>query len=155
MMRLPKGTRGVSAVGWSKDGNFISCTDLSDDHNVYLYSISNLNGNFTGSLVKGFPKKSGGNKIFMLSWSLMNDIFCTVGPKHIAFWDTTLAAGKKGIFGKTDPMAMNIACVTYDEKGMAYTGSQNGAVMRWQGTSMLSSNPIHKGVVHCIKLLHK
>lgn len=69
---------------------------------------------YTGTLVPGYPKKSGPDKIFMLSWSLVDDSFCTVGPKHIAFWTINGAGPKKGTFGSVDKQT-NLACVTYDD----------------------------------------
>lgn len=107
LMKLPKGSRQVSALGFNKDSTFIAASDMSDDHNVYVYSLAN------NTMV--FQKKTGPDKIFMLSFSLLDNQFCTVGVKHIAFWNME-GAFKKGIFGSVDKQT-NFACVTYDEKG--------------------------------------
>jgi len=40
MMRLPKGTRSVTAIGFSKDSSMIAASDLHNDHNVYCYRVS-------------------------------------------------------------------------------------------------------------------
>jgi hypothetical protein len=77
--RLPKGMRSVTAIAFSKDSKFIATADFSNDHNVYVHEWE------TGTMK--FSKKTGGNKIFMIEWSKMEDEFCTVGPKHICFWD--------------------------------------------------------------------
>ena len=60
----------------------------------------------------------------MLHWSPIDDVFCTVGPKAIYFWKWTVdpaRAKHKGTFGNTSKQT-NLACVTYDDKGIAYTG---------------------------------
>lgn len=82
----------------------------------------------------------------------MSDEFCTVGPKQIRFWTLT-GKPKNGVFG--DPKKMtNISCVTYDEQGRAYTGGTNGEIYRWQGGSLISTHPFHKGSIHCINYIH-
>ena len=69
-------------------------------------------------------EKSGPDKAFMLHWSLSDDTFMSVGPKHVFFW-SPLGAGatkkKRGTFGGTE--STNLVCVTYDDKGVAYTGA--------------------------------
>ena len=83
----------------------------------------------------------------------MNDTFCTVGPKHIAFWDSA-GTMKKGSFGGPSKM-VNLLCVAYDEMGTAYTGAQTGAILKWVNGGLKSSHPIHRGVVHCIRYLNE
>ena len=40
MMTLPKGSRSVSALGISPDGKYLSCADMSDDHKVHLFDLT-------------------------------------------------------------------------------------------------------------------
>ena len=40
MMTLPKGSRSVSALGFSKGEQFIAAADMSDDHNVHLFDLT-------------------------------------------------------------------------------------------------------------------
>ena len=87
----------------------------------------------------------------MLHWSLLDDTFCTVGPKTVFFW--SLSGNKKkqrGSFGSPDKMT-NLVCVTYDEKGIAYTGGQNGCIYKWSGSSVKSTHKVHEGVIHSIR----
>ena len=93
-MRLPKGSRSVTALGFNKNSIFIAAADLHNDHNVYVFRIDD------GSQI--FTYKSGPDKIFMLHWSPIEDIFCTVGPKAIYFWKYGAGDAKakhKGTFG--------------------------------------------------------
>ena len=38
--KLQKGTRGVTAIGISNWGKYLSCADNHNDHNVYVYIIN-------------------------------------------------------------------------------------------------------------------
>ena len=90
MFRLPKGTRSVTAIAFSKDSNYIACADFHNDHNIYVYEWATSKQLFTS--------KTGGNKIFMIDWNLRDDTFVSAGPNHCFFWDIK---GKKraGSFG--------------------------------------------------------
>lgn len=93
-MRLPKGSRSVTALGFNKNSTFIAAADLHNDHNVYVFRIDD------GSQI--FTYKSGPDRIFMLHWSPIEDVFCTVGPKAIYFWKYGAGDAKakhKGTFG--------------------------------------------------------
>lgn len=57
----------------------------------------------------------------MLDWSLRDDTFCTVGPKHIFFWDMK-GNKKQGIFGGGSQQT-NVLCVAFDNNGSAFTGA--------------------------------
>lgn len=39
-LRIPKGTRSVTAIGFNKDSTMIACADLHNDHNVYVFRLS-------------------------------------------------------------------------------------------------------------------
>ena len=133
----------MSALGFSKDATYLGAADLHNDHNVYVFRVEDRTMLYTA--------KTGGDKIFMLSWSLASDQYCTVGPNHIYFWDLK-GTKKKGSFGNPNKMT-NFACVTFDEKGVAYTAGQNGSIYKWNNGALLSNQPLHKGVVHCIRYL--
>lgn len=113
-MKLPKGSRSANCLGFNKDATLLAVADLHNDHNIYVFRIEDQ------SIV--FTDKSGPDKAFMLHWSLTEDVFMTVGPKHIYTWSPFSAQKKKkGIFGGTE--STNLVCVTYDDKGVAYTGA--------------------------------
>ena len=40
MMALPKGSRSVSALAFSPDGKYLAAADMSDDHNVHLFDLT-------------------------------------------------------------------------------------------------------------------
>ena len=40
MMTLPKGSRSVSALAMSPDGKYLAAADMSDDHKVHLFDLS-------------------------------------------------------------------------------------------------------------------
>lgn len=143
MIKLPKGSRSAACLGFNKDTTHLAVVDLHNDHNVFVYKISDQ------SLV--FTDKSGPDKAFMLHWSLVDDSFMTVGPKHIFTWYPFQGTKKKrGFFGSATETT-NLVCVTYDDKGIAYTGAQNGNIYKWQNGGLKSAHAAHKGVIHAIK----
>jgi hypothetical protein len=99
-IKLPKGTRAVSALGFSRTSQYLAVSDMHNDHNIYCYNLdsNSSDGTVVASLLQGYPKLGGTEKIFMIQWSLSNDEFCSVGPKHICFWSLT-GKPKKGTFG--------------------------------------------------------
>ena len=62
MMTLPKGSRSVSAIGLSADGKYLSCADMSDDHKVHLFDLSQLDKK--GKCVRLCDAKANRQKIF-------------------------------------------------------------------------------------------
>ena len=153
--KLPKGSRAVTAIGFSEDSSMIACADLSDKHNVYIYQISGA----SPKLLK--TETSGPDKILHLAWNQAKGIdaaFCTVGPNHCCFWSPALETKKKKGNNKlTDeqgkPYAtLNYACVTYNGK-TAYTGGSKGEVIVWEGASAMLDPQIHTSVIHCIKFV--
>ena len=38
-MRLPKGSRSVTAIGFNRNSTYIAATDLHNDHNAYVFRI--------------------------------------------------------------------------------------------------------------------
>mmetsp|Transcript_11637 Transcript_11637/g.14717 ORF Transcript_11637/g.14717 Transcript_11637/m.14717 type:complete len:107 (+) Transcript_11637:828-1148(+) len=40
MMTLPKGSRSVSALSMSPDGKYLAAADMSDDHKVHLFDLT-------------------------------------------------------------------------------------------------------------------
>jgi len=75
--KIAKGSRGVSAIGFSKDGRYLALSDLHNDHNMHVFDLQ------SGGKEPVFSKKGGPDKFFHLCWSLAADTFCAVGPKVI------------------------------------------------------------------------
>ena len=94
--KLPKGSRSVTAVGFSYDMKYIAAADLHDNHNVNVFDVT------TGELLGS--EKSGPDKVFDLCWSGVagEQKFCTVATKSIHFWDLTKGkvSKKRGTCGK-------------------------------------------------------
>lgn len=90
---LPKGSREVSAIGFSFDGQYIATADNHNDHHVRVYEAE------SGDLI--FEKKSGGNKVFDLEWSKKEDHyeFSICGSKLYMVIKPLEYLMKKGIYG--------------------------------------------------------
>lgn len=143
---LPKGSREVSAIGFSADGKYVATADNHNDHHVRVYDAS------SGKLV--FEQKSGNNKVFDLAWSKKEDHyeFSTCGEKHYMVWRPLENLGKKGIYGNKGK-ATSHACVAYDENGTCYSGGSNSRIHCWRNRSLAKTYKVHEsGFVGAIKV---
>ena len=43
LMTLPKGSRSVSALAFSRDDKYLAAADMSDDHKVHLFDLTQVN----------------------------------------------------------------------------------------------------------------
>jgi WD40 repeat protein len=142
--KLQKGARGINAVAISNNNKYIACVDLNDDHNIYFFDVD------SGALV--WKEKGDTNKIFdvAFNYSTGNDLTAvTVGTKHIKFWQPLAKDVKKGLFGKSD-LATSFACVTFDNKGICYTGGANSLIYVWESRENPKTiSNAHKGGFIC------
>jgi WD40 repeat protein len=141
---LPSGTRGVSAVGFSSDRTLFACTDLHNDHNVYVGDVQ------TGKVL--FQDKGGVDKIFDLAWCKKegSKLFLTVGVKHIKMWDAVSKKVSKGVYGKNS--LTSFVCCVFGENGISYSGSIQGSIYMWVKNSCTGSFKVHTGSVSAINL---
>ena len=123
--KLPKGSRGVNAIAFSKDGDLVGCVDLHNDHNVYVYNFSG------GSLDLKKSMKGGQNKIHDIAFDKTSNRFVTVGSKHIEFYDADQADLDQhaGIYNKNK--MTSFSCATWDDQGICWTGGSNSLVYGW------------------------
>ena len=63
MMTLPKGSRSVSALAFSHDGKYVSAADMSDDHCVHLFDLTQKDPKKNKCIHLGSQKKDR-QKIF-------------------------------------------------------------------------------------------
>jgi WD40 repeat protein len=142
-------TRAVTALGFSNDGSLLAGSDLSDDHNVRVWKWE------TGAVIS--IDKGGPDKIFGLEWSRTLESFCTVGIKHIFFWDKVGTAFKKkrGIFG-AGAKAVDMTCVRYMNDGTAVTGGVDGKLYAWTGTSIKKSYQVlpEGAAIHSLAIIN-
>lgn len=60
-MRAPKGSRSICALAFSKDMRFLAAADMSDDHYIHIFDLTQEKKN---KCVKIFSQKSDRRKIF-------------------------------------------------------------------------------------------
>ena len=102
---LPKGSREVSAIGFSVDNKYVATADNHNDHYVRVHEVE------TGKCI--YEEKSGCNKVFDLEWSRKpgHYEFSTCGEKHYMVWRPLEGIGKSGIYGSKGKQTSH-ACVT-------------------------------------------
>ena len=138
-IKLKKGARGISCVGFSSDGKYIACADMHNDHNVRTYSVSN------GQCV--YEDKGGPDKIYDLCWSKSECCFATGGKNHIKFWWPEKRESKKGIFCGKGKLT-SFACVGYGQE-TCYSGGCNALIYKWGGRSCQGTIKAHSSGFIC------
>lgn len=135
--RNGRGSRGITALAFSKDGSTLASTALDNDHTVRVWNWN------SGSKVH--EAKGGPDKILDANFSPKEDTLLTVGIKHIYFWNGAKGWDKKkGIFGKVGPMCTLTSC-GFLSTGVAVTGGSNGNIYLWEGNMCVKSVDIHDG----------
>ena len=136
--KLPKGSRGVNAIAWSKDGDYIACVDLHNDHNVYCIKTSDM--------TLAWKQKGGPDKVHDVEFATDSNRFVTVGTKHCYFWDAASGDGdkKKGIFNGNS--MTSFCCAAWGENDTCYTGGANSKIYKWTGENRMCQGTfdVHK-----------
>ena len=140
---MTKGARGISAIAISADNKYVAMADLHNDHNIYVYNLSD------GQLV--WKDKGGVDKIYDMAFNPKDsNEFMSCGVKHIKFWYIGEKDVKKGLFmRKGEPT--NFPCCTYSGDGVPYTGGCNGEVYKWEGRCLESTFKCGRGAIHSIR----
>ena len=83
--------RGVSAIGFSPSGKFLTVCTLDEDHTVFLFDLK------SDALI--YSLKSGAQTIVSLTFRSEEE-FVVVGPKLYQIWKVNLGAKmENGNFG--------------------------------------------------------
>ena len=137
LFRNGRGSRGVTALAFSKDGNYLASCANDNDHNVRVWDWK------SGSKVH--EDKGGPDKILDANFNPTEDTLLTVGIKHIYFWNGANGWDKKkGIFGKAGKMCTQTSC-GFLSNGLAVTGGSNGSIYLWNDNVCAKSVDIHNG----------
>lgn len=93
--------------------------------------------------------KGGVDPILDLAWSPVDNVFATAEKRGVTFWtyDGGLSS-KKGVFGSNKMCAM--ATVAFDKDGRCFSGSSEGSVYVWNGTSCMKSVSVTTGLINSI-----
>jgi len=147
-IRVGRGARAISCLGFSHDGKYLAAADLHNDHNVRVWEWE------TNRQVH--EEKGGPDKILDLSWATNSYNFVTAGIKHVYFWTIGATSGKnKGVFGSAGAMC-NMTSAAWLPDGTCITGGSNGQVYHWNaGRQLQAAHQVHpKGsTVHTLAVI--
>lgn len=90
-----------------------------------------------------YGDKGGPDPIFDICFSRKEGppVVYSAGKKHFAMWDCANMKKKKGIFG--DNPRCSFACVTADDKGIAYAGGSNALIYKFAGNTVNKTFGFH------------
>ncbi|CAF3682759.1 unnamed protein product [Rotaria sp. Silwood1] len=141
--------RGISAVGFSKNGKCLASVGLDDYRTIVIWDWKKGD--------KLVSQRGHNDKIFCLRWNPHDDDrFVTVGVKHIKFW--TKAGGgmtsKQGVFGKAAGKQgkQNQMCVVFGKTAdICITGGGDGCIYIWTATTLTKKvDDAHQGPLFAI-----
>ena len=146
--KLPKGSRGITACSFNRDGSKVACVDAHNDHRVYVFTTGGA------ELAQFGMEKGGGEKIHDICFDPNGDGFTTAGVKHFYFWNAADASldKKKGIYNG-NPQG-SFACTAWDDKGRAYSGSTKNDIYVWQADNRTCIGRLEghtKGMIGALK----
>jgi len=156
MMTLPKGSRSVSALGFSHDGKYISAADMSDDHNVHLFDLTQKDKK-NNCVHLGAVKKDR-KKIFQITWSPASlGTFVSCGVEHIFFWNVSpqLTGKKAKMPGGKPGQKLGFPSVAYSAlTGVALLAGSDGTIYTYNnGAPGKSFKAAHTKMVSCIQIV--
>lgn len=146
-IKLEKGARAVAACAISADGKYVATADKHNDHNVKIWD------SYSGNII--FGDKGGPDPIFDICFSRKEGapVAFSAGKKHFYHWDCGNMKKKKGLYNG-NPMC-SFACVTADDKGMAYAGGSNALIYKFAGNTTQKTYGFHgSGFVGAIMWLN-
>ena len=147
---LPQTARGVSALGFSSNGQYLGAADLHKNNNVYVFGLTGLQKD---KLV--LKEATGPGRIFGLTWSQKKDdrMFATYGVNHVQFWYLqNLAENGVGHIGEKGKLTTFI-CGAFDKNRKCYMGGMNGMLYEWSGRSLHSVTQVGNGPIHAISYI--
>jgi microtubule-associated protein-like 1/2 len=144
--KLDKGMREVTAIAIKPDNTMVALCDNHNDHHIWVFDVQE------GKCLK--KDKTGPDQIYHVAWSQKEGDCCVAaaGRKHISFWDMDNDfKKKKGIHGGNGNPTSH-CCVTWDNKGLCYTGGANSHIYCWDGRNLKSTYDVHgRGFVCAIR----
>lgn len=132
--------RSIMHLAFSPSGKFLAVMDESDDHNVAIYDSEN------GSCV---TKSKGIRGKVILGMEFKNETtFVSVGANHFYEWSISSGSIKKtaGKFGQNSKLLCSVAM----NGTTALTGTKEGALLTWNGTTAGQSKKLHTSNIDAV-----
>lgn len=133
--------RGVVQLAFDPTGRTLATVGLDDNHTLIVYDWR------AGTRL--VQQKVDTRTILGLAWSPTGDALCTVGSRHICFWELNGSGmrRRRGLLGSRGKQ-QTLRCVTMrPSDGAALVGTTDGAVYVFKGRTLQDVVPAHDGPV--------
>jgi len=141
--KLGRNTRAVSTIRFSKDGKYIFCSDKHNDSNVYCFDTESL---------KPRGSEKCGSDVVIDAETGNNNRFACATKSGVWFFQYVEGQGmskSRGIFGNNPRSAMS--AITFNSTDNSFlSGSIDGFIFTWDGTSCSKVRKTHDGSVMAI-----
>ena len=134
-LKMPKGSRLVSAIGMSCNDRYLAAVDMADKISVHLFNIKDSKKPIADAIIN--------QKVLHLSFHPTNhDIFSTCGNKHVMFFDFSIKDKKASLSSKKGMVkGGNIASqssIAYSRRTSSiFTGGVDGKIYIWMSGANL------------------
>ena len=158
MMTMPKGSRSVSALAMSPDGKYLAAADMSDDHKMHLFDLTQKDDakskNKAGKCIHLRDAKKDRQKIFQIQWT-SNTQFVSVGLEHVCFWTAPNLTGKKARNPSAKPgVKLGFPSVAVSKTGLCLLAGSDGAIYTYNnGAGGKVYKGMHQKMVSCINIV--
>lgn len=149
ILRMPKGSRQVSAIGFSSGDAYLAACDMSEKISVHIFSLGEKGGQNPISDVQI------NQKVLHLAWN-PNDAsqFATVGKDHMMLCSFEADKGnktsKKAGAMKSSVSHSSIAWSKSPSNKSFFTGGADGKIYHWTGAAVTKTYDNCKGAVHSL-----
>lgn len=136
--------RGVVQLAFDPSGRTLATVGLDDNHTLILYDWR------AGTRLA--QQKVDTRTILGLAWSPTGDALCTVGSRHICFWELKGSGlrRRRGLLGRRGKQ-QTLRCVAMrPSDGAALVGTTDGAVYVFKGRTLEEVVPAHDGPVNAV-----
>jgi hypothetical protein len=86
-------TKGIKHVAFSRDGRYVACSDMHDDHNVFIFDVKTKLKAGQAWVPIAFGKGTRSN-IMSLGWNATSDVVIATAVKQVVFFTFTNGALK-------------------------------------------------------------
>eukprot|EP01116_Phalansterium_solitarium_P002565 TRINITY_DN1264_c2_g1_i5.p1 TRINITY_DN1264_c2_g1~~TRINITY_DN1264_c2_g1_i5.p1 ORF type:complete len:658 (+),score=335.13 TRINITY_DN1264_c2_g1_i5:2551-4524(+) len=132
--------RGIAALAFSPDGQYLASVGMDDYHSVAIYDWKRG--------VKIADGRASGDKVLTVDFDPNDSTrFVTTGIKHVKFWQIAGNAllSKQGIFGQQFKAQTQLSVVF--DKQFGYTAANEGQIYKWEANKAVAVIEAHKGPI--------
>lgn len=142
--------KGIKHVAFSPNGKYLACSDMQDDHNLYIFDVKTKLK--PGAVWAPIAYSKGTKAVVMsLGWNTASDVIIATCVKQVTFYsflNNKLTAKNGSGWGVQQPADTVLSQATCGNT--VFTGHLSGEIIAWNGSTVSKRNSCHKAKVNCL-----